>query len=187
MNIKEFFELSTGKWFSHRTSKDVSTNESQVGRSDLFVETFANDVPEVIEICQQYSIEASNINFGAKVNWNLTIEKDTKKYTGSTILVFLPNADNPNEGKVLRKMGNTEKTLVTGNYKIGSDEVLTLITEYDDTHSEERLWFASPNLRMRTSVVKRSGNFSTTSFTSEIRMGGAPAKKQADATTNVAS
>jgi hypothetical protein len=56
--------------------------------------------------------------------------------------------------------------------KLGSDDALTLITEYETMSSEERLWFASPNLRMRVSVLKRYGGFSMASFTSEIRTGG---------------
>ena len=54
--------------------------------------------------------------------------------------------------------------------------------------TEERLWFASPNLRMRVSVIKRSGSFSVTSFISEIRMGGtSSAKKTNDAATKSTS
>jgi len=53
-------------------------------------------------------------------------------------------------------MGYAEKTPVAGRYIMGSDE-LTLITEYETMSSEERLWFASPNLRMRVSVLKRFG------------------------------
>jgi hypothetical protein len=35
--------------------------------------------------------------------------------------------------------------------------------------SIERFWFANPNLRLRTSVVKRFGGFSTASFCAESR------------------
>jgi hypothetical protein len=36
--------------------------------------------------------------------------------------------------------------------------------------SIERFWFASPNMRMRTSTVKRFGGFSTASFCTETRI-----------------
>ncbi|MFS8836524.1 phycobiliprotein lyase, partial [Synechococcus sp. WC101] len=42
-------------------------------------------------------------------------------------------------------------------------------TEYEMTESEERIWFASPNLRLRASTVKRFGGFSMASFCSEVR------------------
>jgi len=47
---------------------------------------------------------------------------------------------------------------------------LTLYVRVGNTYLEERLWFASPNLRMRVSVAKNAGGVSYTSFTSEIRM-----------------
>ncbi|MEO1377340.1 MAG: phycobiliprotein lyase [Cyanobacteria bacterium J06635_10] len=188
MNIEEFFELSAGKWFSHRTSNNLAVKDSEASKSDLYIETLVADNPEVIKLCEQYKVESETAKLGARVTWNGTIEKDTGKYTGSTILALIPNADNPNEGKLLRKMDYGQKTLVAGTYKIGSDDSLTLTTEYENIHSEERLWFASPNLRMRVSVLKRSGGFSVTSFTSEIRMGGTlPAKKTNDAAANAAS
>ena len=84
-------------------------------------------------------------------------------------------------------MGYAEKTPVAGSYKMGSDDALTLTTEYETMWSEERLWFASPNLRMRVGILKRFGGFSMASFTSEIRMGGTSPAKTNDAATNAAS
>jgi hypothetical protein len=51
-------------------------------------------------------------------------------------------------------------------------------------YSEERLWFASPNLRLRTSILKRFGGFSMASFCSEIRMGGVQPQENASAAAN---
>jgi hypothetical protein len=45
-----------------------------------------------------------------------------------------------------------------------------LTTEYETMSSIERFWFANPNLRLRTSVVKRFGGFSTASFCAESRL-----------------
>ena len=83
----------------------------------------------------------------------------------------IPDPDRPNEGKLLRDVGYAEKAEVAGRYIIGSDDAMTLITEYETMYSEERIWFASPNLRLRTSILKRFGGFSMASFCSEIRMG----------------
>ncbi len=188
MNIEEFFELSVGKWFSHRSSYGLAVKESEVSKSDIIVETLAGNHPEVSKLYKEYEIEASSANFAARITWNGTIEKKTEKHTGSTVLVLVPNPDNPNEGKLLREMGDAQKNLMTGTYKIGSDDALTLTAEYENISSEERLWFASPNLRMRIAVIKRSGDFTMTSFTSEIRMGGtSAAKKTNDTATKAAS
>ena len=119
----------------------------------------------------------------------------TRKGSKSTVLQIIP-ADhcyrgNGVDGSDLTCAASFEswwKPLVAGRYKIGSDDALTLTTEYETTWYEERLWFASPNLRMRVSVVKRIGGFSTASFTSEIRMGGSqPTAKTSQATHSASS
>ncbi len=184
MNIQEFFELSAGKWFSHRTSHHLAFKQSEDGKSDISIEMLASDHPEVVKLCQQYEVDPALAACGARVSWDGTMEWDEEKHTGSTVLVPVQDPEKPNEGKLLREMGYAEKTPVAGRYIMGSDEALTLITEYETMSSEERLWFASPNLRMRVSVLKRFGGFSMASFTSEIRMGGGqPAAKTADAST----
>jgi len=188
MDIKEFFELSAGKWFSHRTSHHLAFKQSEDGKSDITIEMLTADDLEVVKLCQQYEVDPNAASCGARVSWNGTMEWDEEKHTGSTVLVSVPDPDNSNQGKLLREMGYAEKTPVAGRYMMGSDEALTLITEYETMSSEERLWFASPNLRMRVSILKRFGGFSMASFTSEIRMGGGqPAAKTADASNSVSS
>ncbi|WP_353932449.1 phycobiliprotein lyase [Okeanomitos corallinicola TIOX110] len=179
MNIEEFFELSAGKWFSHRTSHHLAFKQSEDGKSDIVIEMLAADHPEVIKLCEQHKVEPSNASCGARVTWKGTMEWDEEKHEGSTVLVTVPDADKPGEGKLLREMGYAEKAPVAGTYKIGDDGALTLITEYETMSSEERLWFASPNLRMRVGILKRFGGFSMASFTSEIRMGATEASKKA--------
>ncbi|BAT51319.1 hypothetical protein NOS3756_02420 [Nostoc sp. NIES-3756] len=187
MNIEEFFELSAGKWFSHRTSHHLAFKQSEDGKSDLVIETLPADHPEVIKLCELYEVPASAASCGARVSWNGTMEWDEEKHTGSTVLVTVPDTENPKEGRLLREMGYAEKAPVAGRYKMGDDGALTLTTEYETMWSEERLWFASPNLRMRVSVLKRFGGFSMASFTSEIRMGGSPAAAQAAEAANSVS
>jgi len=187
MNIQEFFELSAGKWFSHRTSHHLAFKQSEDGKSNLTIEMLAADHPEVVKLCQQYEVDPALASCGARVSWDGTMEWDEEKHTGSTVLVSVPDVDNPNQGKLLREMGYAEKTPVAGRYTMGSDQALTLITEYETMSSEERLWFASPNLRMRVSVLKRFGGFSMASFTSEIRMGGVQPSPKATEAFNSAS
>jgi hypothetical protein len=74
-------------------------------------------------------------------------DEDKEKHKGSTVLVPFPTQTKPNEGQLLREMGYAEKAPVAGRYIMGSDGALTLITDYETMYSEERLWFASPNLR----------------------------------------
>jgi hypothetical protein len=171
MNIEEFFELSSGKWFAHRTSNDLPNNKSQEAKSEIVIERLAQDHPETMKLHQD---SPSNSNFlTIKINWNDTTKLNHKN-TGSTILMLVPNSDNPNEGKLIRQLSSDGK-ISSGSYKLGDDESLTLSIEVSNLISQERIWFASENLRMRVSTVNQADGLSTTAFTTEIRM-GVPAK-----------
>jgi len=171
MDIMEFFQLSAGKWFSQRTSHHLAFKQTEGGKSDLQIDSLAKDDPAVVQLCEQYDIDPASALGGARVTWDGTMEWDEGKHSGSTVLVPVADPDKPNEGKLIREMGYAEKAPVAGRYIMGADQALTLITEYETMYSEERLWFASPNLRLRTSILKRFGGFSMASFCSEIRMG----------------
>ena len=188
MNIVEFFQQSAGKWFSQRTSHHLAFKQSESGKSDIVIEMLPSNDPEVVKLCEQYEIDPTLALCGARVTWNGTMEWDEEKHTGSTVLVPIADPENPKEGKLLREMGYAEKAPVAGRYRMGDDEALTLITEYESMYSEERLWFASPNLRLRTSILKRFGGFSMATFCSEIRMGGTqPQAQTADSTANASA
>ncbi|MEQ8960091.1 MAG: phycobiliprotein lyase [Coleofasciculus sp. C2-GNP5-27] len=171
MDIKEFFEQSAGRWFSQRTSHHLAFKQAENGKSDITIEMIAADAPEVVQLCQQYEVDPDSAICGARVTWDGTMDWDEEKHQGSTVLVPVADPDKPNEGKLLREMGYAEKAPVAGRYIMGEDQALTLITDYETMYSEERLWFASPNLRLRTSILKRFGGFSMASMSSEIRMG----------------
>ncbi|MBD1904216.1 phycobiliprotein lyase [Funiculus sociatus GB2-A5] len=178
MDIQEFFQKSAGKWFSQRTSHHLAFKQAESGKSDIKIEMVTADDPEVIKLCQQYEVDPALAWGGARVTWDGTMEWDKEKHTGTTVLVPIADPDKPNEGKLLRDMGYAEKASVAGRYIIGSDEAMTLITEYETMYSEERIWFASPNLRLRSSILKRFGGFSMATFCSEIRMGGTQPKPE---------
>ncbi|WP_448597085.1 phycobiliprotein lyase [Thermoleptolyngbya sp.] len=173
MDIIEFFEQSSGKWFSQRTSHHLAFKQTESGRSDIVIDLLSKDDPAVVALCQQYEIDPALALCGARVTWDGTMEWDKEKHEGSTVIVPVADADQPSEGKMLREQGYAEKAPVAGRYVMGDDDSLTLITEYETMYSEERLWFASPNLRLRTSILKRFGGFSMATFCSEIRIGGA--------------
>ncbi|MEB3178177.1 MAG: phycobiliprotein lyase [Nostocaceae cyanobacterium] len=179
MNIEEFFQLSAGKWFAHRTSHDLAGKPSPSSKSDIIIENLSLEHPEVVQLCQQHEIDPTLAACGAKVSWNDTTRLNQKN-TGSTVLVLVPDSNNPLQGKFLRSKGD-------GSYRIGSDESLTLIADSEKIYTEERLWFASPNLRMRVSVVKHPDGLNVASFTSEIRMGGSPPAKASEAANSAGS
>ena len=172
MNIEEFFDLSVGKWFAHRSSHNLSAQESQEGKSDIFIEKLSTSHSKIVELCEQYQVLSSSRTFGVKINWNDTTKLNQKE-TGSTILAFVPNEENNSEGKLLRPFNTGDKP-VAGHYIMGSDEALSLIVQNGAISTEERIWFVHKNVRMRVSRVKNSCGLNIATFTSEIRMGGTP-------------
>lgn len=188
MDIQEFFEQNAGKWFSQRSSHHLGFKQTENGKSNLTIEMLCADAPEVVKLCQQYNIEPQLALCGARVTWDSTMEwnENKQQHKGSMVIVPVPDSDKPNEGQLLRgEMGNAQKAPVASHYIMGSDDALTLITDDESMYSEERLWFASPNLRLRTSILKRLGGFSMASLYSEIRMGVAPVPKKAEDAASV--
>ncbi|WP_421654518.1 phycobiliprotein lyase [Leptothermofonsia sp. ETS-13] len=162
MDIVEFFQLSSGKWFSHRTSHLLSTNQSEGGKSEVQIEMLANTDSEVTRLCEQYKIAPEMVTCGIRVRWNGGLEGQGKQ-SGTTVLVAIADPEKPNQGKLLRQTEDANH-LSPGRYIVGEDDALTLITEDGPILSEERLWFASPNLRLRAGIVKQANGFSAASF-----------------------
>jgi CpeS-like protein len=169
----EFFQLSAGKWRSQRVTHHLAFKRSETGESDIQVETLTADHPEVIELCQYHEIDPSLSIGGSRVCWLGTMAWDREgedNHQGKTIFAIVPDGDNPRQGKLLRERGYAEIVPVVGLFHMDDEDGLVLTTEYETMSSIERFWFASPNMRMRTSTVKRFGGFSTASFCSETRI-----------------
>ncbi|PSB02281.1 phycobiliprotein lyase [Merismopedia glauca] len=178
MTIQEFFELSTGKWFSQSTKYGVGCDRPQNGRSDLIIEDLSVESPEIQKIYQDAGLNSPSN--AAKISWNGSLDGSTKKVVGSTIIAAIPDSNGGDRGKLLRQVGTS--TLVS-DYEMGDGEVFILITPEKDATWEERIWFGSENLRLRTVVKKQGEDTQSSSFYSEIRMGGGkpPAKTETTA------
>jgi CpeS-like protein len=172
MDITEFFQQSAGKWLSQRTNHHPAFEQPESGRSDFYIETLAADDPAVVELCQMQGVDAASALLGVRTRWDGTMEQNKGKRSGSALLVAIAG-DTPHAGRLLFPKNGADAELA-GRFVMGEDQALTLIAESATLYSEERLWFESPNFRLRTSSLKRSDGFSTASFCSEIRMGGAP-------------
>ncbi|MGK7922784.1 MAG: phycobiliprotein lyase [Trichodesmium sp.] len=170
MDIIEFFKLSAGEWFSQRTVHNLVSGELQAGKSELKVEILENTNPTVIKLCEKNQVDPSTSQLvGVNINWNGTTKKEQVKDAGSKMLILIPNSDDLNQGVLLQDGGNGDGKNLNGRYVMGSDDVLTLITESEGLYAEERFWYLIPNLRLRTSVVKRASGFTFATFCSEIR------------------
>jgi CpeS-like protein len=169
MDVMEFFKKSEGNWFSHQTGHHLGARKQEAGKSELSFICYERDHPKVLAVCALHKVDPSTVAGGAEVTWTGTIAFDEKTHQNAAVLVPVPDKDDPSSGLMLRDKGYAEAVPVAGRYRMNADESMTLVMKSSATESEERLWFASSNLRLRTGVVKQAGGFSLTTFCSEIR------------------
>jgi hypothetical protein len=173
MDAIEFFQLSAGRWHSSRTTHHLAFKRAEIGDSDIQVETLAADDPEIIALCEMHEIDPSLCVGGSRVTWLGSMSWDREgegSHEGKTIFAIVPDTDNPRQGRLLRERGYAEIVPVVGTFHMDEEDGLVLTTDYETMSASERFWFAGPNIRMRTSTVKRFGGFSTASFCTETRV-----------------
>jgi hypothetical protein len=172
MDVMDFFRQSAGQWHSQRTTHHLPFRRAELGGSTVVVEALEAEHPSVVDICKLHDVEPSLAVGGAFVQWqgSMAWDREEEDHSGTTVFALVPDANNPRQGQLLRERGYAEIVPVIGRYEIDDDEGLVLTTEYETMSSVERFWFANPNLRLRTSVVKRFGGFSTASFCAESRL-----------------
>lgn len=168
----DFFRLSEGQWQSQRTTHHLPFRRAELGGSTITVEALEADHASVVEICQLHNVDPSLAVGGAYVKWqgSMAWDREDEDHTGTTVFALVPDEDNPKAGDLLRERGYAEIVPVIGRYQIDEDGGLVLTTEYETMSSVERFWFPQSDLRLRTSVVKRFGGFSTASFCAESRI-----------------
>jgi hypothetical protein len=172
MDAMEFFQSSAGEWRSQRSTHHLAFRQAEIGDSNIQVTALGADDARVAEICQMHEVDPSRAAGGAFVTWHGTMawDKDDENHKGSTVFAIVPDPENPRQGLMLRERGYAEIVPVAGRFEMDDEDALLLITEYETMSSIERFWFATPNVRMRTSSVKRFGGFSTSTFCTEIRV-----------------
>lgn len=189
MDVMDFFRLSAGQWNSQRTTHHLPFRRAELGGSIIAVTALEAEDPSVIEICQLHSVDPALAVGGALVTWqgSMAWDKEDENHEGRTVFALVPDAGTAQQGQLLRERGYAEIVPVIGRYEIDAEGGLLLTTEYETMSSIERFWFANPNLRLRTSVVKRFGGFSTASFCAEIRIAEAEPSLPSEGVTPLSS
>lgn len=171
-DAKEFFQYSAGQWRSKRVTHHLPFRRAESGGSDIKVESLEKGDARIVEICQMHEMDATDSVGGSYVTWAgfMAWDKDDENHEGSTVFALIPDVENPRQGKLLRERGYAEIVPVAGEYHLDEENGLVLTTEYETMTIYERFWFANPDLRLRTSTVKRFGGFNTTTFCMEERI-----------------
>ncbi|MGF1492180.1 MAG: phycobiliprotein lyase [Microcoleaceae cyanobacterium] len=172
MDITEFVERSIGQWRSQRSVHHLAFQHFEEVTSTIDILPLNSEDSDVIKLCQTHQIDPATICYPFRMSWQGESDwDDDEKVEGTTILVPVPEPNSPDQGRLLRDQGYAETIPAVGQYQIGEDGVFVLLTEYDRAMAEERIWFASDNIRFRVSLIKTSSGsgITTASFSSEIR------------------
>ncbi len=179
MDIQEFLQLCVGKWFVQRTSHQLPPQKLAASRGDFWIEWLPPEDTTVGQVCQKFQLDPDSALGGLKTTWETIVPGETDKQKGSSSVVLLPDATNSAQGKFIQQLAKPGSSPVRGSYCLQGTDALTFSTTSDGGwSSEERIWFASNNLRLRTSTVDCGDGQKVMSFYSEIRMGGASSSNQ---------
>ncbi|MGF1460736.1 MAG: phycobiliprotein lyase [Leptolyngbyaceae cyanobacterium] len=186
MEAMDFFRLSEGRWISQRTTHHLAMRRTELGQLEITATVLDIDHPKVIEICQMHDIEPAKAMGGAAVSWHGSMQWDEadQQQEGATVLVLVPDDDDPQVGQLLREKGYAETSPVVGRYQVDEQQGLVLTTDYSTMSSTERFWFPNEATRIRTSTVIGLSN--TASFCVETRLEESAASGAKSATASPA-
>ena len=176
MDIVTFVGQSIGRWKSQRTAHHLTFRHSEEVQSTIDIEKVDPDHPDVAQLCDAYGVAIADIATPFRMTWEGESdwdedEDEQKTLSGTTLLIPVPDRDNPRQGKLLRDQGYAETVAAAGEYRFTDDGTFVLETSYDRAAAEEKIWFVNPNLRFRVSMIKTSTGTGvlTASFASETR------------------
>ncbi|MGB7247455.1 MAG: phycobiliprotein lyase [Phormidesmis sp.] len=173
MDIDSFVARSLGRWKSQRSAHHLAFAHFEEIRSVIDIEALEKDDPAVLALCESQGVEPSAIATPFKMSWEGETDWDEDDVLkGQTILVPVPNLEQAHSGQLLRDQGYAETIPAAGHYVINTDGTFVLTTGYDRAAAEEKIWFASDNLRFRVSLIKTSDGkgVTTASLSSEVRL-----------------
>lgn len=174
MDIAKFVGQSIGRWRSQRSAHHLTFSHFEAVRSTIDIVGLPADSAEVIDLCQAHNIAPQQAVAPFRMSWKGESDWDEDNpevLEGTTVLVPIPDAQDPNRGQLLRDRGYAEEMAAVGEYRFTEDGTFVLLTQYDRAIAEEKIWFVSPTLRFRVSLIKTSAGSGvvTASFSSEIR------------------
>ncbi|MEA5462970.1 phycobiliprotein lyase [Leptothoe sp. PORK10 BA2] len=166
MQNVNFFKNQGGRWFSQRTTHYLRAGESKAGKSDLEITYVDSHGDDLVQLWGAENGSAEGILGGLRITQKSTILGGQTKEQ-STLLVAIATDDH--SGQLLRQIDGQPPSQIS-QYRLEND-ILTVITETHGLRSEERWWFITDKLRMRTNVLSDEAGQVMASFCSEIRMG----------------
>ncbi|MCS7031620.1 MAG: phycobiliprotein lyase [Gloeomargarita sp. SKYG116] len=147
-DFEQLLRHHCGTWVCQRTRFYLDGTPANHGKAQLEVTDLGPDAPHPL---------------GLVLTWT-----EHNQPAGRTTLAF-----DPDSSRFWHYPGNGAPT--TGHYRWNTDGVLELTLPWGDgLQVQERLWFAAPNLRLRTVLVKKEQGLLAASFYSDIRRLNSP-------------
>ena len=172
MDIQTFVTQSVGQWRSQRSGHNLAFQHFEEVRSVVKITERSAEDADVIELCKNNGVDPSLAVSPFFMEWEAESDWDEDEATaGSCLLVPIPDENDEKQGQLLRSQGYAEVMPAVGDYHFTEEGMFILVTPYDRAAAEERIWFATKNVRLRVSNIL-TGNGEgvlTTSFASEIR------------------
>ncbi|WLT37100.1 phycobiliprotein lyase [Synechocystis sp. B12] len=169
MDFLEFITAWEGKWLSQRTNYSFEQNEAGNAKSDVTVQRWDSQTELGRSLLERAGLKNQGELILLQLSWDNSVDWGKSKQKGTIYYGFLPDADHGDRGQLWRGTTNSSLAFLRGDYHLGSDECLTLNLADGETSLTERHWYASPNLRLRTSLIQQGEGYSHSAFYSDIR------------------
>lgn len=167
MDIHTFLDKFLGDWFSQRTMYHLPENKVDNSKANITLTPVSVEDSRVSSLSQSHNLNLDLFLTGILSQWDNSPDWGKPKQKGETLLLFFRDENHLNQGTVVRVINPQQ--IVKGTYILAEDESLTLRINNDSQSLEERIVFASDNLRLRNTVLKQDNMVRQTCFYSEIR------------------
>ena len=176
MTIEQFVAQSSGKWRSMRSGHSLAFQQFEEVLSEVTIEAISKDdsaVKQLLEssLANKHNLETISSPF--KMEWcaESDWEPEDPSEVSSGSCIIIPLVKDISSGTLIRSVGYAEAEAAISEYNFSNDGTFTLITNYEQSIAEEKIWFVSENVRCRSSVLRTSAGSGVlqTSFASEVR------------------
>jgi len=167
MDIHNILEKTIGDWFSQRTTYHLPENQVDNSKANITLTLLSSDDDKLIPLAQQYHLNL-DLSLGAIAShWDNSPDWGKAKQTGESLMLIFRSENDPNQGTIVRVLNSSQ--IITGEYSLAEDESLTLKIKQNHQYIEEKINFASENLRLRNTILMQNNEVRQTSFYSEIK------------------
>ena len=171
--IEAFVSRSFGAWNARRSGHNLAFRHVEEIASDIRITPVSPDDPQLDQLLQANGVDPSSICCPFQMSWEGSSDWDEDAASSGTCLLA-PVPETPTTGQLLRSQGYAEQIPSVGTYRFSDDGTFVLVTPYEAASAEERIWFATDDLRLRVSMMRTSSGRGVlqASFSSEIRQSG---------------